>query len=587
MAKIYGIKGEQFDPKSKEGDILEALKKLPEGYHVIHSYKSRSLFEGKLDDSEADFLVFHPKYGFLVIEAKAGRVYRDDDGQWHYANGDDMKHDPFDQAFTNLYKISNRDNLPYGLENAAWARDSMAKAKFIPAVWLPSYTTNEIAHLFYGPSIIQDLILSKDDLSNPTLHIEKIMKQYQRIHVNYKIEEITDAGGYTHQLGETESLKLFKMAICPVLGLASNPSEDETEFIQLLEEQKLALDFLSEQKTAVISGAGGTGKTLLAVERARRVSAEGEKTLFLCYNFALCEELEQKHKKELPNVDFRTIDSFACWLYPAPKANYPLAKRELEGRILDDAFEYKHIVIDEGQDFGKENIEESNILDLLADYGQGGQGTTFYLFYDKNQTVQSKKIPKYILQSDSKITLYNNCRNTKRIASASLKPLEKEANCFEFAPEGERPWVTFYDQAKEAIHRVDNIIKDNPSNSKGKTVILTCKMIETTCLKSKIKKKGDKDYYFTDFGTKVPIYTIRTFKGLEADNVILVDVGSDFLDGQGRIDFYVGASRAKKRLFILAHINQTQAAAIMEKHFPDAIQKQDKLKALRLAMEWQ
>ena len=40
---------------------------------------------------------------------------------------------------------------------------------------------------------------------------------------------------------------------------------------------------------------------------------------------------------------------------------------------------------------------------------------TFYVFYDKLQLVQSFEIPKFIERADCRLTLYKNCRNTKRL----------------------------------------------------------------------------------------------------------------------------------------------------------------------------
>ena len=54
-----------------------------------------------------------------------------------------------------------------------------------------------------------------------------------------------------------------------------------------------------------------------------------------------------------------------------------------------DSFPYKHIIVDEGQDFGQKRIEEANILDILEtivlDEDRDG---TYYVFYDKNQLIQ-------------------------------------------------------------------------------------------------------------------------------------------------------------------------------------------------------
>lgn len=64
---------------------------------------------------------------------------------------------------------------------------------------------------------------------------------------------------------------------------------------QLLHEQYRLLDFLEEQNSAVINGAAGTGKTMIAVEKARRHSINGEKVLFMCYNRLLCDYLIKVH----------------------------------------------------------------------------------------------------------------------------------------------------------------------------------------------------------------------------------------------------------------------------------------------------
>ena len=47
----------------------------------------------------------------------------------------------------------------------------------------------------------------------------------------------------------------------------------------MLDEQSGILNFLTEQRSAVVNGAAGTGKTMIAVEKAVRHAADGEKVL--------------------------------------------------------------------------------------------------------------------------------------------------------------------------------------------------------------------------------------------------------------------------------------------------------------------
>ena len=69
-------------------------------------------------------------------------------------------------------------------------------------------------------------------------------------------------------------------------------------FHKLLKEQSAVLNFLDEQRTAVINGAAGTGKTLVAVEKAKRHARRGEKVLFLCFNSQLKDYLSENFADE-------------------------------------------------------------------------------------------------------------------------------------------------------------------------------------------------------------------------------------------------------------------------------------------------
>ena len=86
----------------------------------------------------------------------------------------------------------------------------------------------------------------------------------------------------------------------------------------MLSEQKCILNYLTEQKTAVIQGVAGTGKTLIAMEKARRHADAGERVLFLCYNAQLKTYLSENYTHENIDyyVDFNNLSSFKFNLIP-------------------------------------------------------------------------------------------------------------------------------------------------------------------------------------------------------------------------------------------------------------------------------
>lgn len=183
---------------------------------------------------------------------------------------------------------------------------------------------------------------------------------------------------------------------------------------------------------------------------------------------------------------------------------------------------YKHIFIDEGQDFGQDRIDDAEIIVLLYDIVYyKDNGGSFYLFYDKNQLVQGRKLQNCIANADCKLTLYRNCRNTENIATSSLRFLgsKKPPKVFERAIRGSSPTLLINTDKASQIRTINEMI-DKYSDTYGSSiVILTCSTIENRLLSS----LRDGEYYSYN-GKKVLFTTCRKYKGLESDVVILIDV---------------------------------------------------------------
>ena len=539
MAIMIPEKPRNFDPASQEGLIFDALASLSEDYYVFHSLRITDTREGIFHESETDFVILNRTKGVICLEAKAGQV-RYENGCWLYGSGIPMHNGgPFNQASANKYKLMryiSDSNMAFVLE----------KCKFFHAVWFPSVSNDRLRSMTLPSEGDKTLVLTKEALSDPEEFIDRVyaLELPSRVQTN---------------LSEFECKRLVREIFCPQFNVFPSASFEadlkKIVFHRLLDEQAGILDFLDEQLTAAVNGAAGTGKTMIAVEKARRHAAFGEKVLFLCFNTQLKDYLENNYAREF--VSYYTIAGFACKICNTARPDYKELKSKLEDYYISGSFPYKHVIIDEGQDFGSEAIEETDIIqlihDIIVDTDQGG---TFYVFYDRLQLIQAREMPKFISDLDCRLTLYRNCRNTENIAVTSLRPItERKPRVFDGAVKGAPAKLHFCDSVQSEHERIDVIIDELAADGYRDIVILTCKTEATSVLSNSVKGGRYRNkYLFT---------TCRKFKGLEADVVVLVDVDKTTFEQDNVLLFYVGTSRARIKLEITAVLSDDDCKDIL------------------------
>lgn len=551
MARMIPSKGaREHNPRSREGAIYAALETLDDSCTVVHSMNLVSVANSAVRENEADFILFNKDKGIICFEAKAGQItYRD--GEWLYSDGRPMKHGgPFNQAQNIKFRLMD-EMRGKGLGQA------LKRCKLFHTVWFPSITQSDISQIALPEEADKQLILTKDDLDDPSASIERILS----LEVANKEQDLT----------EVQARDIIEKILCPEFHVAPTARTsydfDDIVFSRLLESQINILNFLQEQRSAVINGVAGSGKTLIAVEQAKRMSARKERVLFLCYNKLLGEDIKRRCQGH-EYIDVYTLDGFSykiCGEIDYDALNTALIKKP-------NAFPYKHIVIDEGQDFGStaKDTSKSDLLDTLRLLTEEAEGT-FYLFYDKFQLVQGSGLPDFINEADCKLTLWINCRNIFNIAKCSIKALDGNLSCKinDSTPDGAVPKMVSSCDVDEQIAFVDRYIGELKSSGLTDIVVLTCKTEESSIVSLVFTgAQGGKRWR----NTGIPVYSCRRFKGLEADAVILVDVTADlwveysndsvFKPKPGLI-FYTGASRAKHELRIVCDMGPDDFAEVV------------------------
>ena len=159
------------------------------------------------------------------------------------------------------------------------------------------------------------------------------------------------------------------------------------------------LDLLQRQRRVLIAGGAGTGKTIIAREKAIRLSSEGMKTLLLCYNRPLADHIREQCQASL-NLDVATFHQLCDkWIRRAQKEigtnflqkanrDYPKADKydQLMPLALSNAVDalgpkYDAIIVDEAQDFGDDYWLPIEMLLNKLDDG------LLYIFLDENQDI--------------------------------------------------------------------------------------------------------------------------------------------------------------------------------------------------------
>ena len=106
MAEMHPVDIENYNYTPSEKYMYEAFRdRLDKKYHVFYSVRWFEVEEGKRIDSESDFIVFDPSFGFITIEVKGGKDIIQEGEHWFLIETKDgeestreLKCSPYEQA---------------------------------------------------------------------------------------------------------------------------------------------------------------------------------------------------------------------------------------------------------------------------------------------------------------------------------------------------------------------------------------------------------------------------------------------------------------------------------------------------------
>ena len=531
MPTFYPSITTSFHASEGEKLVYKALQKLNNEYSVIHSYRWLGDESQRRSEGEADFLIIHPAKGILSVEVKAGGVAFHN-GNWIQVNrnsGSEKVMDPFGQAAESQYRVrlllrnSFRGTMPL----------------IGRAVWFTSVCVDKNVKL--PPEAVRDIILDQDSLQEPEKALDAAFRYWKR---NLRFVPVPLTGGQYKELLHV-LLPSFQIAET----ISSSARENETSYVQLTRQQFAVLDFLREQKIAAIHGPAGTGKSLLAIEKARMLAQSRQKVLLLCFNEFLLKHLRTQELNPLITVhNVRSLAEEILQNNSLPIEQVNKFFEEYFATDFDDTdWQYPNIVVDEGQDISDAMLEH---LSFLAELNDG----SFYVFYDRNQFIlerNSPEQPQYLdSEAECRLVLYRNCRNTAEIAATVGSLVDMRQEPYVNNVHGEKPKAVFYNDKAALKGIAERFVKTMQENRVPleDMVILSVHSLEHSALHGVIELAGIPVSNTLEEGM-VWVTTTRKYKGLEAKAVLLVDVEvSKLTDAVMQRMIYIGGSRANTYL---------------------------------------
>ncbi len=107
MSKAKFYEGEYPEFNTSEEKIANILKKFSSEWTIFHSVKVHDPETEKLTNTEIDFLLIHPAYGFIQIEVKGKGYQTDENGNWFIKKGPNKEKitSPIDSLGEKQFKI--------------------------------------------------------------------------------------------------------------------------------------------------------------------------------------------------------------------------------------------------------------------------------------------------------------------------------------------------------------------------------------------------------------------------------------------------------------------------------------------------
>jgi hypothetical protein len=510
--------------------VWEALKNsLPDDAVLAHSVQVRD----GVREFEVDLLVLWPAVGIAAIEVKGGKVSIAD-GQWYQSDRSEKRplKSPVVQSQGSAHAFKN------------WVEAQLGSRLTSRFAYMVSFPYTDVPPGWEMAGCPRSLVLDRADTVSAAELVRAAIEQ---------------EGGGSAPLAPAFMDRIVRV-LSGTLGddgaTPQDPKEAEDAQDHLTERQTVLLQATRSLPRVKFTGGAGSGKTWLAVEKARLLCKQGKRVGLFSYNKGLSQYLQQQVAgwRQAKPVFTGEFHEYVRGL-GVPDGSEPNYFEEEMPRLLKDLAakmdphdRLDAVVVDEAQDFAP--LWWESLLACTAD-PDGGE---VYAFMDDRQDVYRR----WGATSDGNhpiadlvpIHIDENLRNTRKIAE-TFKSFAGE----HFTPRGGsglpvRRVVYF---TEDAINAADDCVEAlmDEGWSNNQIALLTTNSRHPAHLEH--VDAGTIAEYWLDFHANKDVFYghVLGFKGLERSAVVLCVNGFKDMERAAE-QLYVGLSRARSLLVIVS-----------------------------------
>lgn len=509
MAIMYPSSIESYNYTESEKFVYDKLEnELSDEYHVFYSIRWYTKVRDKKEESECDFLVFHPRYGYLCIEVKGGVEIQIEDNIWKILDSHDseeyrvLKRSPFKQAELSMYYFKKYYEEQFAGEYAG---------VYGLAVATPFYNIE----CDMGVSYPKFLIIDKKAFDNLEKRIREIFAYWRNRDNNILPLTLNQQKKFIAMLNK-------RIALSAAAGALIELRRQELDKINKV--QDAYINFIQNYNQVFIIGGAGTGKTWIGIKKAIQDCKKDKKVLIVTLSELLCKYIAL----QLKGYD---ID---CLSYSE------LCKQNNE-------CVYSTIIVDEAQDFDEKMA--TTIRSRLADE----ELSSLYVMYDNNQRLYEVSFKDKFKIHYPEFILRDNIRNTSEIYNWCVQETRLGMEVNPSLIQGVRPEVSTFRDDMAAVKKVEELINTLVRRECVKTksiTILSNRAFEYSILSKYEQLSGYNIVRDTLNVNENEIFfeVEKRYKGLEADVIIYINHMDDGRDFRKE---YVAYTRARFYLYVI------------------------------------